>query len=91
MTDCVRQQVHVGGVNYRPQSERVKLLNFDIIRAEMQLYLVPSLICLVSVLSDVHNKWCCFSTGVKNPILVADSLLRTQMRGEMSLGRIPPR
>jgi len=32
-----------------------------------------------------------FRTGVKNPILVADSLLRTQMRGEMSLGRIPPR
>lgn len=29
-------------------------------------------------------------SGVKNPILVADSLLRTQMRGEMSLGRIPP-
>jgi len=32
-----------------------------------------------------------FSTGVKNPVLVADSLLRTQMHGEMTLGRIPPR
>lgn len=29
-------------------------------------------------------------SGVKNPVLVADSLLRTQMQGEMSLGRIPP-
>jgi len=32
-----------------------------------------------------------FCTGVKNPVLVADSLLRTQMHGEMSLGRVPPR
>lgn len=29
--------------------------------------------------------------GVRNPILVAESLLRTQMAGEMSLGRVPPR
>ena len=29
--------------------------------------------------------------GVKNPILVADNLLRTQLKGNMSLGRIPPR
>jgi len=38
-----------------------------------------------------HIKRCCYVSGVKNPVLVADSLLRTQMRGEMSLGRIPPR
>ena len=27
---------------------------------------------------------------MKNPICVADSLLKTQMAGNMSLGRIPP-
>jgi taspase (threonine aspartase 1) len=30
-------------------------------------------------------------TGVKNPILVAKDLLCLQMKGEMSLGRVPPR
>lgn len=29
-------------------------------------------------------------SGVRNPILVAESLLRTQTAGEMSLGRVPP-
>ena len=29
-------------------------------------------------------------TGVKNPILVADNLLRTQQLGNMALGRVPP-
>ena len=41
------------------------------------------------VLTD--RNWWCYLPGVKNPILIADSLLRTQMQGEMSLGRIPPR
>ena len=30
------------------------------------------------------------SPGIQNPIVVAESLLETQMAGNMSLGRIPP-